>query len=713
MKHEELRMRNCGRLCLLFVFHFSFFVLHSISPAYAGEIEVAKEALRDGLWEVARTHAAKVEGDEARLVILESYARERKWGAVLKALDDWSGADGDGFVYYRALALAETGAAAEARAALGSRRFTDGEYAGLVARLAARIELDAGASEEALRILRERDFAVDSDSKMEAARILSENGSRREAERLWAEIAADTNASERAAVIAAVNLGDPALIRRAYGFARSTDLRRLAGLKLGMLLIGEEETFDEGARMIRSLAKDAPDAEGAEAAFLALAERYLDRGRNAEAAEAYRDAVDIWPETAKIAAVNEGRGWALRRLGRNDEALAAFVRAEECASDDEGRATALLEQGDVLSEAGSGAEALARYRKVLEKYPKTSAGEKLEELVKMRELEARGRELFKAYRFEEAMTVFANLVAQDPSRRPRADYFKVLCLYGLGRDVEAGDLALRLSRECPDEAIRAEATLWLAKLSYNRSQWKPARELFVAYSTNSLAKPAKAAAALLWAARAAFADNDFPLAVQTVTALTERFPESSELPAAYLVQGEALIELSRFDEAVLVLERAALVEGASAESRMRARLMRADALFAMGADNPVRYREALDTYRAVLLGESMTPGLRLSVSFKIGRTLEKLKKTDDAINQYYTEVVLAYRNASDADRAGFDDEARAAFVRAAFRLADEYESRGRDLQAMNILELVVRGDVPAAEEARKRIARIQMKGKFL
>ena len=61
----------------------------------------------------------------------------------------------------------------------------------------------------------------------------------------------------------------------------------------------------------------------------------------------------------------------------------------------------------------------------------------------------------------------------------------------------------------------------------------------------------------------------------------------------------------------------------------------------------------------------------------------------------------------------FDDEARAAFSRAAFRLADEYESRGQESRAMHILELVVASDVPASQEAEKRIDRIQTKGKFL
>ena len=132
----------------------------------------------------------------------------------------------------------------------------------------------------------------------------------------------------------------------------------------------------------------------------------------------------------------------------------------------------------------------------------------------------------------------------------------------------------------------------------------------------------------------------------------------------------------------------------------------------MGADNPARYREALDSYRAVLLGEALSPSLKITVSFKTGRALEKLKRMDEAVDQYYAEVVLAYREGRLAG-VRFDDEARAAFSRAAFRLADEYESRGKDFQAMHILELVVASDVPAADEAEKRIDRIQTKGKFL
>ena len=679
----------------------------------AGELEVAKEALRDGLWEVARLNAAKVDSDEARLVVLESYAREKKWNSLLKAFDGFIGVDGDGFVYYQALALAELGRLDEARKALAARKFAVPPYSVLSARLKAKVEMGAGEPGAALKILQATDFAVDSDSKMEAARILDVNGDRRGAEKLWREVASDTNSTERAATVAAVSLGDIVLVRKAYETVREPELRRLAGLRLGALLIGSEAGFEEGATLIRAVVRDSPDAEGAREAFTQLADAYLTRGEYQQAADAFKNTVEIWPDAAKSVTVNEGRAWSLRKLGRNEEALEALARAEDVATDVEDRATAVLEQGDVLSEAGRGAESLAKYREVLEKYPKTKAGEKLKELVKLRELESHGRELFKSYSFKEALEVFERLGASDPARKPRADYFRALCLYGLGRDTEAWDLASGLAKGSEDDSIRMEATLWLAKLSYNRGMWRESHDLFKSYATNAVAKASKAPAALLWSARAAFTANDFQLAVETASALAERYPGTPEATAGYLLQGEALIERSRFDEAVLVLERAALAEGIAASDRLKAQLLRADALFAMGADNPGRYHEALDTYRAVLLGESLTPSVRLSVSFKIGRTLEKLKKPDDAINQYYSEVVLAYRNASAQDRATFDDEARAAFVRAAFRLADEYESRGRDVAAMNILELVVLSDVPAADEARKRIGRIQAKGKFL
>jgi TolA-binding protein len=341
--------------------------------------------------------------------------------------------------------------------------------------------------------------------------------------------------------------------------------------------------------------------------------------------------------------------------------------------------------------------------------------------MRLRDLESRGRELIRAADFDGALAVFAELTALAPERKARADYYRMLCHFGKmygpdqrGQDYENEREAVRrqareiMGDAAADAGLRAQTTLWLAKFEYNNRRWAEARRLFLDYAEQA-PKSEQAPSALTWAARAAFAANDFAAAIEIVSKLAENYPDSPERLQAYTVQAEALVELSRFDEAVLVLDRAALVENAPAGDRLRAQLLRADALFAMGADNAARYREALDAYRALRLGESLPPELQLVVSLKIARTLEKLKRTEEAFDQYYSEVIVPYRKGR-REGVRYDEETRAAFARAAFRLADELERRGRDFQAMNVLELVRESDVPASVEAAKRIARIQAKG---
>ena len=688
----------------------------------AGELDVAKEALRDGLWEIARTHAAKVEGDEAKLVILESYAREKRWADALKTMDSWAETSGDGFAYYRALALEETGRRAEASRLLDAARMASPGYRALAAKLRARIAMAEGDAAAALKILKESGFAdADDESRMAAADILSAAGKRTEAERIWREIAAKTNVDERVFTVAAVNLGDRAILRTAYDRAKTPALRRLAGLRCGIASIAAPATFAEGAEIIRALVKDAPDTEGAKDAYLTLADGYLAANAPAEAAACYAFALETWPDTAFVTAVQEGRGWALRKLGKGKEAAEAFAKAEEVAATDADRARTAMELGDTLSEIGRGEEAMAKYRLVLERYPTTEAGGKLKVQMKLRDLESRGRDLIRSSDFDGALAVFAELTALAPERKARADYYRMLCHFGkmYGPDQNSQDYenereAVRrqanalIADSTADAGLRAQTTLWLAKFEYNNGRWAEARRLFASYAELA-PKSEQAPSALTWAARAAFAENDFTAAIELVSKLAERYPESPERLQAYIIQAESLVELSRFDEAVLVLDRAVLVESASAEDRLRAQVLRADALFAMGADNAARYREALDAYRAVRLGESLPPELQLVVSIKIARTLEKLKRTEEAFDQYYSEVIVPYRTGR---RAGvrYDEETRAAFARAAFRLADELERRGRDFQAMSVLELVRESDVPASGEAAKRIARIQAKG---
>lgn len=678
----------------------------------AGDLDVAREALRDGLWEIARRHAvAAGDGDEARLIVLESLAREERWSELLATLEKDGNPSQAGFVYYRALALFHTGEGATAKSLMDGMGTVSGDLAGAAARLRSAMASAAGDDDSARALLKPFADGGDVDAMMMLAGICARKGENDDAGRLYRAVLATTNAPAMALAVSAANLSDVASLRRIYSSARGQTVRRFAGFRLGRILIRDRHTFDEGSKLIRTLARSAPDDEGARAAFRDLAEELLERGEFKLAAASFADLLEMWPDSARDAVVQEGRGWAFDGLGRTDDALEALRLALTLSDDRAFLDTVEVKIADILSRCGRIDAATAAYRAFLSSRSDSSLAGRVKESLELLELEERGRKAFAAYRFDEAAKAFAEVAEKDALTAPRMEYFTLMCFYGQGRDAEAEAKAKTLADTCKDAEIRAEAMLWLAKFSYNRGRFPEAMASFTAY-VDRLPTADGAAGALVWAARAAFAAGQFARAVQLVTRLVSDYPVSSDTVDGMLIQGEALIELARFDEAVLALERVALAETAAPAVRRRAGMLRGDALFAMGADNPVRYQEAGEAYAALGRDESLTVSQRILIAYKIARTEEKLRHVEEAMDMYYSRVVIAYRDARLAGER-IDEDTRAAFSRAAFRLADEYESRGRDAQAEKILVLVEKSDVPAAAEARRRIRRLQEKGRIL
>lgn len=646
-----------------------------VSAMAQDKLSVAKSALRDGLWDIARSHALADGSDEARLVVLESYVGEGRWDEIAKLLNgDWKSASGYAFDYYRAVIAGDHASAVKILSKVGSE-------SGLM------------------------------QARLYEANCLAAAGDRVGATKLWREIAANTNAGERAFATASVNSGDVELMRKAYATVKPVGLRRMIGLRLGRELLGTESSRDEGERLIQSIVADSPDAEGAKDAFLALADTYVKSARWKQSLDAYRKATEIWPDTAKRDFVNDGVAISLWRLGRREEALQAFVRAEELASSEEAKAVAIVRQGDVLADLGRIAESTDKYRKVLSTMGGTVVAKTLKSVVETRELESVGREHYRNFRFKDALESFAKVAVADPRRAKRMELFRMYCLYGLGQDDEAAKLADRLSSEKDDEQVRLDAILWLAKLNFNRRDWKGASAKFQAYA-NDIADEAAAADAMVWAAKAEFMGSNHAEAIRITTKLLECYPSSAAKPKALLVQAETLVEQSRYDEALMVVDRAIASDVISQLDRQRATLLKADVLYALGADNPRCYNAALETYNTLRFAGAQSESSEIVLAFKVARTLEKLRRREEAIDLYYSKVVLPYR-AGRERRVHYDEDAMAVFSRAAFRLADEYESSGKDVQAIDVLELLSESDVPASAEAARRIKRISSKGLFL
>ncbi len=561
-----------------------------------------------------------------------------------------------------------------------------------------------------------------------------------------------------------------AYARSAYERATQPDTRRLAGFRLGDLLSADPSTIDEGERLIKALVREYPEHPGTMQAQLKLADSLLQAKRPERAAAEYRIFLETYPSSLD-AEVLQGRGWALMQLGRFAEAGVVFQRASQAATNETEKAECLFKQGDALladtrfaeasqiyaklsatyphsvyadralfqsadclERAGLGKEAGAQYKRVAETYSDREVAPKAllrlaalqteaadfdaatntytsilgtfnQRAVRVDAFMGRGKIHYRTYRFDAAMQDFAWVAENEPTRRDEARFMLTLCLYGLGRDKEARAAAASFLLDFPESPKLSDMMLWLGKFDFNRGKYDDARRFFIEYVAR-WPNNRWSDAALVWAARSAFSNNDFTGTIELVTRLVRSYPQSPRISEALLVQTDALMELARFDEAALLLDQI-VSQAPESEWGRTALLRKGDCLFAMGADNGLRYQEALTAYRLMLDQGNLNPADTLQLHFKAGRCLEKMKRIDDAIDEYYSEVIIRYLEERTRG-TWYDETSTSLFVRATFNVAELYEQKGQPQQAIQVLLRIKTGE-PGAEEARQRIERLRAK----
>ncbi len=541
-------------------------------------------------------------------------------------------------------------------------------------------------------------------------------------------------------------------------------------LRCGAILIRQPATLEAGAALLQPAIRGNPGRPEAAGAQLALAAAYATAGMFERSEAEYRIFLETFNAPGSVAEALQGRAWALLRLGRFGEAATLFQKAADATSNAvlhaeyrfkaadawhaDGRyamaaqryrelaasdATsplaprALFLAGDATERAGDESEAEALYLLVVTRHPELPiAAEGLLRVAALREqrnavdaavdaytrafegstnaavrgraLLGRGRAQCRVFRFETASADFARAIAEFPMVAEEAAYLAVLALYGLGRDEEADRACRDFLAHYPDSTLRADATLWLAKYQHNRGAFAEAQHLFLTYA-ELWPRDTWADAALLWAGRAAFRRADYAGAVEALARLAREHPDSSRLAEGRFVQADALGELARFDEAILLLDEI-VTRFPDSDWVTAAWGRKGDCLFSLGADNPTRYDAALEAYRMVLRLPDVSVELSLQAEFKIGRCLEKLQRTEAAIEQYYTGVVIRFLRER-TEGVWHNEAAQAWFAKAAFQAADLLAAQGDTEQATRVLQRVLQADVPGKEEARARLARLQ------
>ena len=724
--------------------------------AFGGDLEVARQALADGVWRSALVSADAASSTtnaalrtSARLVSLEALANLEDDAEIRRRLAEWTDETAEAFRYWKARSFVRVGDFEQAKASLKDP-FSDPALALPVAVLKSAVLMASDMPAEALRAMSGQDYRnakgpAGDDAKLLVAEALCRTGSPGEARELLAGLA--------------------------DGPARR-EIRMRAGFLLGFSEMDDASTFTGGVARVRAILRTNPGDAISGLAARNLADRLLKAGDAVGAEDEYRRYLEIFPSAAMDPAVIERRAEALMKMGRNSEAAGAFSRAEQICEKPEDKSRlaylqanaylaegnfadaafgfarsasyggpdadrALYAQADAIERAGNSAraselysalaekggvwgekanlrqisvvarngrlvEAIDGYTKVIDAPGSLAAADVTEAYL------GRGRACYRDYRFKEASADFGMVASRNPEMADGMRFLMALCLYGAGRDKEAKVAAMELMNSTKDEDLRADLMLWCAKYEFNQSEYKEAQEHFAAYASIRKDTPL-AADALLWAARCASAQMEYPKAVELATqAANSASSDKILFLESLLVQGEALMELGRYAEAVQLLDRVARLSGDGAVAQ-KAAMLKADSLYAMGAGDMGRYEEAITVYRSLMESGSLLPDRRIETSFKIGRALEKLRRTKEAMDQYYRNVVLAYSEETSKGML-LGAPARTFFSRAAFSVADYHAAAGDVRAVRKMLERIVASDVPAAKEARRRLDEMNSRG---
>ena len=439
----------------------------------------------------------------------------------------------------------------------------------------------------------------------------------------------------------------------------------------------------------------APAAQRGTALFRA-AEAMRSAGDLARAAEAFARAAD--PDA--------GLDDALRTR-------AAFLRAECLAASDPDSGAAAF-RAFAESHPGTRDAAIARLEVARLAAPADVARASAEAVAAARA--AGDAEILCAALIEEAMvaahaysftTALANLDEAAASGSPRAveaRYLRVFALFNLGREAEAVEACQAILDDEASGPWRADAALWLGKYGFNGGHYAEAAERLVAFA-DEWPDRREVPDALLTAARAMLADKRWEAAAAAAARLAALAPDSGHAAAARKIQGEALHEQMRFEEAILVFDEIIRSWPGTPDAR-DALFQKGTCLFALGNEDPSRYAAAEECFRELLPDAGFAESFQLN--YRIGRCRERVGDIQGAFETYYGNVG-AYEAPARPVPAGALSDAATWYSRSLLNAADiasSHEEHGGVAAATRLLERLAHSDLPGhakAEEALRRL----------
>jgi len=445
--------------------------------------------------------------------------------------------------------------------------------------------------------------------------------------------------------------------------------------------------LDKAADLLRDPAKRA------EALFKA-GDAYYRSGSIDAAAERYNEFVGLFPGNEHMPNALYQLGLSQVKIGKLAEALVTFETIESNYADSPFAEMAALRYADTLFASQQLEKALTQYEKVGSTYAGTpSAGNALHQS---------GLILYQLGRYADAQAVFERVVNEFGGNEfaPQAFYMRGFCQYLQGNIEAAVETCRSFVRDYPDSQWAPDVIFWLAEQNFNAGKYEEAEPLFMRivseYKTHSLAPRA-----LYWAGRCAAARSNYVQALELFADIAKEYPDDDILPQTRFSQGDVLAELGEFARAILAFDE--IIRKYPDNHLVNAALGRkGDCQFTLAANDPARYAEALSSYQAIMDRPSAPLTLKLQAEYKIGRCHEKTGMPAKAFNRYMN-VVYTFLN-ENVERSPY---AVMWFTRSAFGAAALKEMEQAWVDAVRIYERVIEANVPAGDEAGKRIERLK------
>ena len=459
------------------------------------------------------------------------------------------------------------------------------------------------------------------------------------------------------------------------------------------LALWELERYAEAAAAFDKVRKESAE-ENADALFKA-GDAYYRAEKFADAEKRYRAFVTDFPNHENLPHALYQLGLSLAKIDRRTEALATFQTVETSYSTSPFAERAALGSADVMRAGEQWSAALDKYTQVGNTYSNSPAA--------AISLHQRGLILYSYLKqYAEAQAAFESVISNYPDSKyaPQAMYMRGFCLWSQGQPAEAVETCLAFIKQYPDSEWTPDVIFWLAEQYFNQGDYKKSEPLFTRIADDFKGDDL-APRALYWAGRAAAAQANYVVAIERYSAVAKTYPDSDVLPQTRFAQGDALSELGEFSRGILAFEE---VIKNYPESHLVSSAWgrKGDCQFSLAAENPARYAEAMNSYQAILDRSSALPAIKLQAEYKVGRCLEKTNVPDRAFNRYMS-VVYTFINEPE-ERSPYSVMW---FTRAAFGAATLKEKEQSWLEAVSVYQRVIEAEVPARDEAAKRIERIK------